>query len=50
LPLAHWDADIFTFTLDNENASPGTISKAIFVPDRVTLEYYGCEGFGTFVR
>ena len=50
LPLAHWDGDTFTFTLDNENAAPGTISKATFAQDRVTLEYYDEEGLGTFVR
>ena len=50
LPLAHWDADTFTFTLDTENAPPGTISKATFGPDRVALEYYDEEGLGTFVR
>ena len=50
LPLAHRDGDVFTFTLDNENARPGTISKATFASDRVTLEYYDHEGLGTFVR
>ena len=50
LPLAHWDADVFTFILDDENARPGTISKATFAPGRVTLEYYDHEGLGTFVR
>jgi len=50
LPLTHWDGNVFTFTLDNENAFPGTISKAIFAEDRVTLEYYDKEGMGTFVR
>ncbi len=50
LPLTHWDADTFTFMLDNENARPGTISKATFAPGRVTLEYYDREGLGTFVR
>lgn len=49
-PLAHWDGDVFTFTLDNENAPPGTISRASFGTDRVTLEYYDEEGLGTFVR
>ena len=49
LPLAHWDADVFTFMLDNENAAPGTISKATFAPGRVTLEYYDHHGLGTFV-
>ncbi|HEY4353536.1 MAG TPA: serine hydrolase [Paraburkholderia sp.] len=50
LPLRHWDGDVFTFTLYNENASPGTISKASFLSDRVTLEYYNEDGMGTFVR
>jgi CubicO group peptidase (beta-lactamase class C family) len=50
LPLAHWDADVFTFALDDENARPGTISKATFADSRVTLEYYDREGLGTFVR
>jgi CubicO group peptidase (beta-lactamase class C family) len=48
LPLSHWDADTFTFTLDNENAAPGTLSKATFAPGRVTLEYYDEQGLGTF--
>jgi CubicO group peptidase (beta-lactamase class C family) len=50
LPLSHWDGDVFTFTLVNENATPGTISKATFDGDRVTLEYYDREGLGTFVK
>ncbi|GAB2888961.1 serine hydrolase [Paraburkholderia jirisanensis] len=50
LPLTHWDGDVFTFTLRNENAEPGTISKASFLSDRVTLEYYDDDKLGTFVR
>ncbi|SAK80210.1 Beta-lactamase [Caballeronia catudaia] len=50
LPLTHWDGDVFTFTFVNENANPGTISKASFLSDRVTLEYYDADGLGTFVR
>ena len=50
LPLSHWDGDVFTFTLDNENATPGTISQAAFSSDRVWLEYYDHEGLGMFVR
>ncbi|CAB3751896.1 serine hydrolase [Paraburkholderia humisilvae] len=50
LPLTHWDGDVFTFSLVNENAAPGTISKASFLSDRVTLEYYDEAGLGTFVR
>ncbi|WP_439682686.1 Beta-lactamase [Cupriavidus oxalaticus] len=50
LPLTHWDGDVFTFTLHNENATPGTISRAAFASDRVWLEYYDHEGLGVFVR
>jgi len=50
LPLSHWDGDVFTFTLQNENALPGTISRAEFSSDRVWLEYYDHEGLGVFVR
>lgn len=50
LPLAHWDADVFTFALNDENAAPGTISKATFAERRVTLEFYDAEGLGTFMR
>ncbi|MFF2028647.1 DUF3471 domain-containing protein, partial [Streptomyces sp. NPDC058171] len=49
-PLTHWDGDTFTFTLSGENAPPGTISKATFAGNDVTLEYYDTEGTGTFVR
>jgi len=49
-PLTHWDGDTFTFNLHNENATPGTISKATFAGNRVTLEYYDREHLGTFVR
>ncbi|UDM48727.1 serine hydrolase [Cupriavidus sp. MP-37] len=50
LPLAHWDGDVFTFTLHNENASPGTISRAAFASNQVWLEYYDHEGLGVFIR
>lgn len=50
LPLEHWDGDVFTFRLMNENAPPGTISKATFTGSQVTLEYYDKLGLGTFVR
>ena len=49
-PLTHWDGDVFTFTLHNENATPGTISKATFAGNRVNLEYYDREHLGTFFR
>lgn len=50
LPLTHWDGDVFTFEMVNENAPPGTISKATFAGDRLTLEYYDAEDLGTFTR
>lgn len=50
LPLSHWDGDTFTFTLVDENAAPGTISKVAFLSNQVTLEYYNAEGLGTFTR
>ncbi|MFX1767847.1 serine hydrolase [Paraburkholderia sp. A1RI-2L] len=50
LPLTHWDGDVFTFALHNENAAPGTISKASFGSQQVTLEYYDHEQLGTFMR
>ncbi|MEV0945595.1 serine hydrolase [Rhodococcus sp. NPDC049939] len=49
-PLTHWSGDEFSFNLVNENAPPGTISKATFAGDGVTLEYYNTHGQGTFVR
>lgn len=50
VPLKHWDGDVFTFTLSNENAMPGMISRAEFSSDRVWLEFYDQEGLGDFVR
>jgi hypothetical protein len=49
-PLAHWDGNTFTFSFVTENAPPGTISKATFDGDKLTLEYYDTEGKGTFFR
>jgi CubicO group peptidase (beta-lactamase class C family) len=50
LTLSHWDADVFTFTLVNENATPGTISKVTFDGERMKIEYYDRDRLGTFVR
>ena len=33
-----------------ENAPPGTVSKATFDGDKLTLEYYDEDGMGTFFR
>jgi CubicO group peptidase (beta-lactamase class C family) len=48
--LTHWDGDVFTFGMITENAPPGTISKATFAGNKLTLEYYDQHGTGTFVR
>ncbi len=49
-PLTHWDGNIFTFSFVTENASPGTISKATFDGDRLTLEYYDANHNGVFAK
>ena len=49
-PLTHWDGDVFTFALANENAAPGSVSKATFDGDRLTLEYFDSDKMGTFTR
>ncbi|MFE3447116.1 serine hydrolase [Nocardia sp. NPDC059180] len=49
-PLTHWDGDTFVFTPPGENATQGTVSKATFEGDQLTLEYYDKEGLGTFDR
>ncbi|WP_322857159.1 serine hydrolase [Mycobacterium shigaense] len=48
--LTHWDADTFTFSITDENAPPGTISKAVFAPNTLNLEYYDSDKLGTFTR
>lgn len=49
-PLKHWDGNVFTFQFVSENSPPGSVSKATFDGDRLTLEYYDDEGMGTFLR
>lgn len=50
VPLKHWDGNVFTFSFVTENAPPGTISKATFEGDKLTLEYYDAEHDGVFTR
>ena len=40
--LRHWDGNTYTFTLRNENAELGSISKVSFEPEasRMVIEYY----------
>ena len=49
-PLMHWDGNVFTFSFVTENAPPGTISKATFDGDRLTLEYYEANHNGVFAK
>jgi CubicO group peptidase (beta-lactamase class C family) len=48
--LAHWDGDTFTFPVTDENAPPGTISKAVFAGNALNLEYFDSDKLGTFTR
>ncbi len=48
--LTHWDGDTFTFALTDENAPPGTVSKAVFAGNTLNLEYYDSDKLGTFTR
>lgn len=48
--LTHWDGDTFTFRFASENFTPGSISKATFDGDKMTLEYYDEDKMGTFVK
>lgn len=41
--LTHWDGNTFTFTMRDENAELGTISKVTFAGPRMTIEYYADE-------
>jgi hypothetical protein len=48
--LTHWDGDTFTFSVTDENAPPGTISKAVFSGNTLNLEYFDSDKLGTFIR
>jgi CubicO group peptidase (beta-lactamase class C family) len=50
LELTHWDGNVFTFVPQGENAPPGSISKATFAGDGLTLEFYDAGKMGTFTR
>lgn len=49
-PLRHWEGDTFAFDLSSENASPGTVPKAVFAGNTLTLEYFDADGLGRFTR
>lgn len=50
VPLKHWDGNVFSVSFVTENSSPGSISKATFDGNKLTLEYWDEFGKGTFTR
>jgi CubicO group peptidase (beta-lactamase class C family) len=48
--LDHWDGNVFTYSWVAENSPPGTISKATFDGNKLTLEYYDTFKKGTFTK
>jgi CubicO group peptidase (beta-lactamase class C family) len=50
VPLEHWDGNVFTYSWVSENMPPGSVGKASFDGDKLTLEYYDDFGKGTFTR
>lgn len=50
VPLNHWDGNVFTYTWVSENSPPGSVGKATFDGDKLTLEYYDDFDNGTFTR
>ena len=50
VPLDHWDGNVFTYSWVSENSPPGTISKATFDGNKLTLEYYDTVKNGTFTK
>jgi CubicO group peptidase (beta-lactamase class C family) len=50
VPLDHWGGNVFTYSWVSENSPPGTISKATFDGNKLTLEYYDAFGKGTFTK
>ena len=50
VPLNHWDATCSPTHGSSENSPPGSISKATFDGNRLTLEYYDELNKGTFTK
>jgi len=48
--LDHWDGNVFSYAWVSENSPPGTVSKATFDGNRLTLEYYDTFKNGTFTK
>ena len=45
-----WDGNVYTFGFVSENSPPGSISKATFDGNRLTLEYFDAEHNGVFTK
>ena len=50
VPLTHWEGNVFSYEWVSENSPPGSIGKATFDGNKLTLEYYDELGKGTFTR
>jgi hypothetical protein len=48
--LQHWDGNVFSYSWVSENSPPGSISKATFDGNKLTLEYYDAFMKGTFTK
>ena len=50
VPLKHWDGNVFSVSFVTENSNPGSVSKATFDGNTLTLEYWDEFGRGTFTK
>ncbi len=50
VPLDHWDGNTFSYAWVSENSPPGSVSKATFDGNKLTLEYYDTFKKGTFTK
>jgi CubicO group peptidase (beta-lactamase class C family) len=50
VPLINWDGNTFTYEWVSENSPPGSVGKATFDGNKLTLEYYNQMGKGIFTR
>jgi CubicO group peptidase (beta-lactamase class C family) len=50
VPLQHWDGNVFTYNWVSENSPPGSVGKATFEGNKLTLEYYDTFKKGTFTK
>ena len=48
--LRHWSGDTFSFVPLNDSAPPGSVSRADFTADSVTVEQYNHDKLGIFTR